>query len=141
MGGIQKLLKQELAEKIVNEVRKLIDEDVIVAGTDGIIIASTDKIRLNSFHEGAFLVSNNKQRLIITKEDEIKLIGVKAGVNFPIMFQTDVIGPWLSPSNETRYRKRRLKSQNESRPSRRPLTGSSWRKRVNTLNHWGTVPQ
>lgn len=118
------MLKQELAEKIVNEVRKLIDEDVIVAGTDGIIIASTDKIRLNSFHEGAFLVSNNKQRLIITKEDEIKLIGVKAGVNFPIMFQNDVIGPWLSPSNETRYRKRRLKSQNESRPYRRPITRS-----------------
>lgn len=107
---------------------------------DGIIIASTDKIRLNSFHEGAFLVSNNKQRLIITKEDEIKLIGVKAGVNFPIMFQTDVIGPGLPPSNETRYRKRRPKSQNESRPYRRPITRSSWRKRVNTLKHWGTVP-
>jgi carbohydrate diacid regulator len=86
------MLKQELAEKIVKEVRKLIDEDVIVVGTDGIIIASTDRIRLNSFHEGAFRVSNTKQRLIISKEDESKLEGVKAGVNFPIIFQNDVIG-------------------------------------------------
>jgi carbohydrate diacid regulator len=92
LGGIQKMLKQELAEKIVIEVRKLIDEDVIVVGTDGMIIASTNKGRLNSFHEGAFLVFNNKQRLIISKEDENKLKGVKAGVNFPIMFQKDVIG-------------------------------------------------
>jgi carbohydrate diacid regulator len=92
LGGIQKMLKQELAEKLVKEVRKLIDEEVIVVGTDGIIIASTDRNRLNSFHEGAFRVSNNKQRLIITKEDESQLKGVKAGVNFPILFQNDVIG-------------------------------------------------
>jgi carbohydrate diacid regulator len=69
LGGIQKMLKQELAENIVKEVRILIDEDVIVVGTDGIIIASTDRLRLNSFHEGAFRVSNTKQRLIISKED------------------------------------------------------------------------
>jgi carbohydrate diacid regulator len=92
LGGIQKMLKRELAEKIVIEVRKLIDEEVIVVGADGVIIASTDKERLNSFHEGAFLVFNNKQRLIISTEDESKLKGVKAGVNFPIMFQKDVIG-------------------------------------------------
>jgi carbohydrate diacid regulator len=92
LGGIQKMLKQELAEKLVKEVRKLIDEDVIVVGRDGVIIASTDMLRLNTFHEGAFRVFNSKQRLIITKEDECKLKGVKAGVNFPILFQNDVIG-------------------------------------------------
>lgn len=81
------MIKQELAEKIVKEVKKLIDEEIIIVGTDGIIIASTDEKRLNSFHEGAFNVSNCKQRLIITKSDESKLQGVKAGVNFPLCFK------------------------------------------------------
>ncbi|ALC91196.1 carbohydrate diacid regulator [Bacillus sp. FJAT-18017] len=82
----------ELAEKIVKEVSKLIDEDLIVANTDGIIIASTDNSRIGSFHEGASIVAKEKQKLIITEDDQQKLKGVKAGINFPIFFQKDVIG-------------------------------------------------
>jgi carbohydrate diacid regulator len=86
------LIFPELAEKIVKEVSKLIDEDLIVANTDGIIIASTDYSRIRSFHEGASIVAKEKQKLIITKDDQQKLKGVKAGINFPIFFQKDVIG-------------------------------------------------
>jgi hypothetical protein len=32
LGGIQKMLKQMLAEKLVEDIRKLIKEDVIVVG-------------------------------------------------------------------------------------------------------------
>ncbi|WP_223595103.1 CdaR family transcriptional regulator [Neobacillus bataviensis] len=86
------MLLPELAEKIVKEVRKLIGEDIIVVNTEGYIIASTDLERLGTFHEGALNASQNKRKLIITKEDQTKLIGVKAGINFPIFFQNDVIG-------------------------------------------------
>jgi carbohydrate diacid regulator len=86
------MLLPELAEKIVKEVRKLIDEDIIVVNTDGNIIASTDNSRVGTFHEGALIASRNKKKLIITQDDQKKLVGVKAGINFPIFFQNDVIG-------------------------------------------------
>jgi carbohydrate diacid regulator len=86
------LLLPKLAEKIVNEVRKLIGEDIIVVKTDGFIIASTDRSRVGSFHEGAKIVSKEKKKLIITKGGEKNLKGVRAGISFPIIFQNDVIG-------------------------------------------------
>ncbi|MGZ4159657.1 MAG: CdaR family transcriptional regulator [Neobacillus sp.] len=86
------MLLPELAEKIVKEVRKLIGEDIIVVNTDGYIIASTDLKRVGTFHEGALVASKKKKKLIITEEDQLKLVGVKAGINFPIFFQNEVIG-------------------------------------------------
>ncbi|MBV7503966.1 helix-turn-helix domain-containing protein [Bacillus sp. sid0103] len=86
------MLLPELAEKIVKEVQKLIGEDIIVVNTEGHIIASTDPVRVGTFHEGALLASQKKRKRIITEEDQLKLEGVKAGINFPIFFQNDVIG-------------------------------------------------
>lgn len=86
------MLIPELAEKIVREVQKLIGEDIIVVNTEGYIIASTDVVRLGSFHEGALIALQKKRKLIITAEDQLKLSGVKAGINLPIFFQHDVIG-------------------------------------------------
>jgi carbohydrate diacid regulator len=89
---VQTLLLPELAEKIVKEVRKLIGEDIIVVNTDGYIIASTDIERVGTFHEGALVAAQKKRKVIITEEDQLKLMGVKAGINLPIFFQHDVIG-------------------------------------------------
>ncbi len=86
------LLLPELAEKIVKEVRKLIGEDIIVVNIDGYIIASTDIKRVGTFHEGALVAAQKKRKLTITDEDQLKLMGVKAGINLPIFFQHDVIG-------------------------------------------------
>jgi carbohydrate diacid regulator len=86
------VLSQKLAENIVNEVRKLIGEDIIVVSTDGTIIASTDKKRVGSFHEGAMHASKQKEKLIISEEDLPFLKGVKAGINLPIFFNKNVIG-------------------------------------------------
>jgi carbohydrate diacid regulator len=86
------MLSPKLAENIVKEVRKLIGEDIIVVNTEGIIIACTDKKRVGTFHEGAQIASQEKRKLIITEKDQKRLQGVKAGINFPIFFQNDVIG-------------------------------------------------
>jgi carbohydrate diacid regulator len=86
------LLLPKLAEKIVNEVRKLIGEDIIVVNTNGKIMASTDRTRIGAFHEGALIVSKEKRKLIITQGGEKNLKGVKAGISFPIIFQNNVIG-------------------------------------------------
>lgn len=90
-GGVS-LLQTILAKKIIQEVRKLINEEIVIMDTNGYIIASTNPKRIGFFHEGAFLTVHKKDRLIISKEDETKLKGVKAGINLPICFGQNVVG-------------------------------------------------
>jgi len=73
------MLSAKLAEKIVKEVRKLLDENVIVVNIEGvIIIASTNENRVGNFHEGVLLTSQKRKKLIISAENQGKLIGVEA---------------------------------------------------------------
>ncbi|MFV8826768.1 CdaR family transcriptional regulator [Alkalihalobacterium sp. APHAB7] len=81
-----------LAQRIVDEVTQVIDEEVIVINTEGIIIAGSDSQRVGHFHEGALRVFRSKQKMEITATDVHSLEGVKAGLNLPIFFQHDVIG-------------------------------------------------
>lgn len=86
------MLFHELAEKIITELRRLLNEDIIVVDTKGIIIASTDPERIHTFHEGALITSRQKEKLIITEAAQTILKGVKAGINLPIFFQGNVVG-------------------------------------------------
>ena len=86
------MLLPSLAKKIVSEVRRLLDEDIIVVDVSGTIIASTDKNRIDTFHEGALLTCQERTKRIITKNEETQLKGVKAGINLPVFFQNEVIG-------------------------------------------------
>jgi carbohydrate diacid regulator len=86
------MLTPELAEKIIAEVKKFLNEDLIVVNTKGIIIASTDENRIGHFHEGAEIVLQTKDKLMITQEAQERLQGVKQGINLPVFFQQAVIG-------------------------------------------------
>ncbi|MFT4412297.1 CdaR family transcriptional regulator [Fredinandcohnia humi] len=86
------MLIPSLAKKIIQEVRRLIDEDIIIVDTSGTIIASTDPMRLGNFHEGALLSIRDQTKMIITRKMEETLQGVKAGINLPILFQHRVVG-------------------------------------------------
>ncbi len=81
-----------LAEKIVNEVKKVLTEEIIIAQTNGTIIAATDETRIGQFHEGAYLTFFEGQKRILTKQDEQHMKGIKAGINLPIYFEQKVIG-------------------------------------------------
>ncbi len=86
------MLMPEMAGKIVSEVRKLIDEQVLITDVNGIIMASTDESRIGNFHEGAKIASEKEEVLVISKADETRLKGVKAGMNLPVFFNGSVIG-------------------------------------------------
>ncbi|MCJ8008525.1 CdaR family transcriptional regulator [Lederbergia wuyishanensis] len=86
------MLSAYLAKKIIDEVKKLFDKDIIIVGVDGIIMASSDEQRVGKFHEGALISVQEKRKVIIKKEDEAILQGVKAGLNLPILFLDRVIG-------------------------------------------------
>lgn len=86
------MLIPSLAKKIINEVRRLIDEDIIIVDVSGKIIASTDTSRIGSFHEGALLSSRDQKKMVITNEMAHNLKGVKPGINLPILFKQKVVG-------------------------------------------------
>lgn len=81
-----------LAKRIVNEVTDILDEEVIVVDHNGVIIAGSDQKRVGSFHEGAQIAVNKKEKIVISKEDVFRLKGVKAGINLPIIFHNKAIG-------------------------------------------------
>ncbi|WP_276733903.1 sugar diacid recognition domain-containing protein [Bacillus sp. (in: firmicutes)] len=84
-------LQPLLAKKIIAEVKKMYEREVIIVNTDGFIMASTNDERVGQFHEGALICANEKRNIIITKEDEKRLKGVKAGLNLPVFSDRDVI--------------------------------------------------
>jgi carbohydrate diacid regulator len=86
------LLQANLAKKIVQEVRKLLDEEIVLMDTNGVIMASTNNTRIGNFHEGAMITCKSKRKLIISKDDEQTLKGVKAGINLPIFSDQNVVG-------------------------------------------------
>ncbi|OLN22227.1 hypothetical protein BTO30_10790 [Domibacillus antri] len=86
------MLSTFLAKKIIDEVKKCLDENVLIAGVDGVIMASSDAARVGLFHEGALLCARERRKMVIYKEDEERLQGVKNGLNLPIFFLGSVIG-------------------------------------------------
>lgn len=81
-----------LAQRIVNEVTGILNEEIIVVNDNGIIIAGSDQKRVGTFHEGAQIAVKKKEKIIITKEDVFRLKGVKAGISLPIIFHNKAIG-------------------------------------------------
>ncbi|WP_083711308.1 CdaR family transcriptional regulator [Domibacillus epiphyticus] len=86
------MLSTFLAKKIIDEVKKFLNEDLIITGVDGIIMASSDDSRVGTFHEGALVCAAERRKMIIYKEDEQRLKGVRNGLNLPIFFLDNVIG-------------------------------------------------
>ncbi len=85
-------LLSKLAERIVIEITDMTKEEAIVVNEAGIIVAATEQSRVGRFHEGAKHAITQKQMLIITEKDMVRLEGVKPGINLPIMFRNEVIG-------------------------------------------------
>lgn len=79
------------SNKIIQIIKGMIDEQIIICDTDSLIIASTDASRIGRYHEGAKQVVENKQPLIINKQLVKKLQGVKTGINLPLYFNETVI--------------------------------------------------
>jgi carbohydrate diacid regulator len=91
-GGLQLLLYDKLAQNLVEEVRKLINEHVIVTDIEGIIVASTDPNRIGSFHEGARLAILEKQPINMDEEKVKTLKGVRFGIVLPLFIHRQPIG-------------------------------------------------
>lgn len=85
------LLNQTIAEQIIDEIRPVLKEDVNIMNEKGIILDSTAKNRIGTYHGGAYqLIESGRDELIIYSDDQYE--GCRKGVNFPIRIQSEIIG-------------------------------------------------
>jgi len=85
-------LNNLIAKQIVERATKIIQYPVNVMDENGQIIGSSDSSRLHRTHEGALLAIHDNRIIEINKTVASTLIGVKEGVNLPIVYQETVIG-------------------------------------------------
>ena len=84
-------LTHQIAEQILNEIRTVIEEDINIMDETGLIIASTNRNRVNTFHEGArLLIEDNMDQLIVTNDHEYR--GCMKGTNLPIHLDSEIMG-------------------------------------------------
>lgn len=99
---------QVLGKQIVKELSSLIEQNVILTDKNGFIIASTDSSRVNTYHEGAFIVMKNREELHMTEDMCKTLSGVRPGMVLPIIISDSpigVIGITGPPSEIEKYAK------------------------------------
>jgi carbohydrate diacid regulator len=85
-------LNPELAQKIVKKTMNVLGKNINIMNHDGIIIASGNTKRLNTYHEIAVRVLDSGKPYIINKTEAESYKGVKEGINLPIKFQEKIIG-------------------------------------------------
>ncbi|WLR51825.1 sugar diacid recognition domain-containing protein [Bacillus tianshenii] len=81
-----------LARQIVEEVREVITEQIIVVDRKGTIIASSDESRIGNFHEGALKALDLQKTVMIDEQLASQLKGVKPGITMPILFESGSMG-------------------------------------------------
>ncbi|MCH4888021.1 hypothetical protein EZV73_10575 [Acidaminobacter sp. JC074] len=83
-------LNRVIAQDIVDNISKIIEEDINLMNDQGIIIASTDDKRIGDFHGGAKKVLESRNELIIYFDNEYQ--GAVAGINLPIFLEDNIVG-------------------------------------------------
>ena len=89
--GVTMNISKNNAMQIVTEMRSLINQNVNMIDEHGIIIASTDASRINTFHEGAYeIITKGLDELFIY--DDHTYAGARKGMNLPLMLGERVVG-------------------------------------------------
>lgn len=83
----------EIAQKIVDSTMEVIDNrNVNIMDRNGMIIASGEKTRLNTYHKGADDVIKSGKVIEIYPEEVPDYPGAKEGVNLPIRVGDKIVG-------------------------------------------------
>jgi carbohydrate diacid regulator len=83
-------LTPELAQNIVNSSMEVLGKNINIMDDSGIILASGDRTRINTFHQGAAEVLETGEILEINGHEELE--GSVPGINLPIECNGQVIG-------------------------------------------------
>lgn len=77
-------LDPKIAETIVGSLKGIFSHEINLFDTTGTIIASTDKSRVGTGHEGARMVIRTQRPIVIDGDHEYQ--GAKHGINVPVVF-------------------------------------------------------
>ncbi|MCQ2508007.1 MAG: helix-turn-helix domain-containing protein [Dorea sp.] len=82
-------LTHDVAQKLVETVKDVCGYDINYIDPKGMIIASTDKKRIGTFHEIGRKAAENGTTLEVTDDDDY--LGTKKGVNIPFFYKKDLV--------------------------------------------------
>lgn len=85
------MISKQLAIHIVEQTMNRLHRNINVMHTDGFILASGDKLRIDHIHEGAKYVAKTGEVLRITAENEQHFAYAKEGINLPIFYNEEVV--------------------------------------------------
>lgn len=83
-------ISKNLALNIVHSLKDVLNQEINFIDTSGTIIASTDKNRVGTTHEGAKIVIRTQKELFISQDNQYP--GSKKGINVPVYFDSKIIG-------------------------------------------------
>ncbi|RKL63572.1 hypothetical protein DXT63_06195 [Thermoanaerobacteraceae bacterium SP2] len=86
------ILTSTLATDIVEKIGNIICYNINIMNHLGIIIASTNPKRINTYHKGAEEVIKTGKIIEITEEIAKNSQGVQEGVNLPVSFNNKIVG-------------------------------------------------
>lgn len=86
------MITKQLAEEIVEQTMLRLNRNLNVMDTNGMILASGEKERVDRIHEGAAHVAKTRRSLWIDDENTSDWHGSKPGVNMPIHYKDRLIG-------------------------------------------------
>ncbi|HEX5565201.1 MAG TPA: sugar diacid recognition domain-containing protein [Sporosarcina sp.] len=86
------MITKKLAEEIVEQTMVRLNRNLNVMDTDGMILASGEKERVDRIHEGAAHVAKTRLPLWIDEQNTSDWHGAKPGVNMPIHYKDRLIG-------------------------------------------------
>lgn len=89
---LHKFLDARLAQEIVSQTMKIIDCNVNIMDSNGIIIGSGQPERVGELHEAALLALSHGRSVDVNDELAKHLQGVKIGVNMPLRVDGQIVG-------------------------------------------------
>jgi carbohydrate diacid regulator len=84
------MISGKKSQYIVEELSEIIGMNINFMNEEGVIVASTDRSRIGTVHQGALVVLGTKKKLLVDKDNQYE--GTKAGINLPVYFENRVIG-------------------------------------------------
>lgn len=83
-------IDQGVAQRIVNDLKSVIEHNINFIDSKGMIVASSNEARIGTFHSASLLVFIEGRKVVVHNDDDYE--GVKEGVNLPIYFEGTIIG-------------------------------------------------
>lgn len=83
------IISRDVAQQIVETVKDVSNQNVNFIDDKGIIIASTDKERINTFHEIGYKVVTTGNTIEVSGDDNF--YGTKKGINIPVTYNGKIV--------------------------------------------------